>query len=259
MDRVLVDGVEIAPRTIAAEMQYHPAPSRERAWEAAATALVIRALLLQEATRLGVTAESENDENAGEALIQALLAREIDIPEPDEAICRRYWAANRAKFRSPDLYEAAHILFPAPPDDKPAREAAKLAALKSLELLKQDPRRFATLAKERSACASGTAGGILGQQTRGDLVPEFETFILSLEEGQLCPVPVPTRYGFHVLRLDRLVRGKELPFEAVASQIAKYLSSHSWQRAVGQYLRLLAGRATISGLEIDRAESPLVQ
>lgn len=259
MDRVLVNGVEIAPNAIAAEMQYHPAKDREQAWTAAATALVIRALLRQEAERLGVTAEGEDGENAEEATIQALLAREIATPEPDDATCERYWAANRAKFKSPDLYEAAHILFAARPDDEAAREAAKKAAAETLALLKEDSARFAALAKERSACPSGANGGLLGPQSRGDLVPEFETFVLALEEGQICPVPIATRYGFHVLRLDRLARGQELPFPAVAPRIARELSSRSWQRAVSQYLRVLAGRADISGLAIDAADSPLVQ
>ena len=259
MDRVLVNGVEIAPSAIAAEMQYHPAQNRAHAWTAAATALVIRTLLQQEAERLGVTADAEDGESAEEAKIQALLAREIATPEPDDATCRRYWAANRAKFKSPDLYEAAHILFAARPDDDAARQAAKDAAVETLAVLKEDPTQFANLAKDRSACPSGANGGRLGPQTRGDLVPEIETFVMALEEGQICPVPVATRYGFHVLRLDRLARGEELPFQAVAPRIARELSSRSWQRAVSQYLHLLAGRADIAGLAVDAADSPLVQ
>ncbi|HIJ39282.1 MAG TPA: peptidylprolyl isomerase, partial [Rhodospirillaceae bacterium] len=96
------------------------------------------------------------------------------------------------------------------------------------------------------------------QLCRGDLDPEIETFALSLEEGQICPVPIATRYGFHLLRLDRLVRGEVLPFEAVAAQITQHLAAQSWKRAVSQYLRVLAGRAKIDGLDMDAATSPLV-
>jgi len=197
MDAVLVNGAEIAPSAIAAEMQYHPARNRDEAWVNAATALVLRQLLLAEAERLGVAIEDE------EATIQALLLREVSTPDADEATCRRYWSANAAKFRAPDLYEAAHILFPAAPDDEAARALAKRSAEETLSLLREDPTRFAALARERSACPSGASGGLLGQQTRGDLVPEIETFIFGLEAGQICPVPIATRYGFHVLRLDR--------------------------------------------------------
>ena len=51
MEAILVNGAEIPPAAVAAEMQYHPAPSRQQAWTAAATALVIRQLLLQERSR----------------------------------------------------------------------------------------------------------------------------------------------------------------------------------------------------------------
>ena len=263
MDAVTVNGAEIPARAIAAEMQYHPASSQEEAWRQAATALVVRELLLQEAVRLGLTpAVDDGATGAGEAeeaLITSLLAREVTTPEADEEACRRYWAANRGKFRSPDVYEAAHILFAAVPDDEAARERAKTAALETLALLEKDPDRFAALARERSACPSAASGGLLGQQNRGDLVPEIETFVLAMEEGQICPVPIPTRYGYHLLRLDRLARGVALPFETAAPQIAQQLSALSWQRAVSQYLRILAGRARIEGLAFDAAATPLVQ
>ncbi|MGE0735896.1 MAG: peptidylprolyl isomerase [Alphaproteobacteria bacterium] len=261
MNTILVNGAEIPPHAVAAEMQYHPAPTQEQAWSTAATALVVRELLLQEAARLGVVARPDADDEANpeEAVIQALLAQEITTPEPDEATCRRYWAANAAKFRAPDVYEAAHILFAAPPDDAAGRETAKRLATETLALLQLEPKRFAALARERSACPSASAGGLLGQQSRGDLVPEIETFVMNLEEGQICPVPVATRYGFHVLRLDRLARGAALDFEAAQPKIEEYLVQHSWQRAVSQYLRVLAGRAKIEGLEIDGARTPLVQ
>lgn len=261
MERVFVNGAEIPPQAIAAEMQYHPAPSREAAWQAAAQALVIRQLLLQEAARLGFGAEPQAEEETSpeEALIAALLAQEMATPEPDEATCRRYWSMNQEKFRAPDVYEAAHILFAAPSEDEPARDAAKARAIETLALLQEDPTRFAALARERSACPSAASGGLLGQQSRGDLVPEIETFIAALEPGQICPVPVATRYGYHVLRLDRFVRGPTLPFETAAPRVAQMLRARSWQRAVSQYLRILAGRAQIEGVAIDSSSTPLVQ
>ncbi|HUH85118.1 MAG TPA: peptidylprolyl isomerase [Stellaceae bacterium] len=261
MQRVYVNGTEIPPQAIAAEMQYHPAPSREQAWTAAAHALVVRELLLQEAGRLGLAAEEDANGEATreESLIQLLLAQETTTPDADEAACRRYWSANPEKFRAPDVYEAAHILFPAAEAAAEARAGAKEKAIETLALLKEEPTRFAALARERSACPSAASGGLLGQQSRGDLVAEIETFIAALEPGQICPVPVATRYGYHVLRLDRFMRGAVLPFETAAPLIARQLAGGSWQRAVSQYLRVLAGRADIEGLAIDAATTPLVQ
>lgn len=261
MENVVVNGTEIPPQAIAAEMQYHPAPDRQQAWAEAATALVVQQLLLQEVSRLDIAPDvgTDGEPPDEEVLIQELLAREVVTPEADEETCRRYWSANPAKFTTPDVYEAAHILFPASPNDPTSYETAKQAATETLALLQQDPGRFAALARERSACPSAAAEGRLGQLSRGDLVPEIETFIVALQEGLICPVPIATRYGYHILRVDRFVAGTILPFEAAMALVERHLASQSWQRGVSQYLRVLAGRARIDGLVIDAAMTPLVQ
>ena len=80
-----------------------------------------------------------------------------------------------------------------------------------------------------------------------------------MEAGQICPEPVRTRYGVHVLRLDRKIAGQVLPFAQVRERIATYLEESSWRRAVAQYVALLAGDARIEGFDMPAASSPLVQ
>ena len=261
-----VNGVEISDHAINAELQYHPAGSIEQARAAAARALVVRELLLQAAARRGIDrpdppkqgqeGERETDD---EALIRTLLAREIRTPDPDAETCRRFYDNNLKRFRSPDLFEPAHILFPANPENAAATAQAKQQAAAVLAEVLAAPQRFADLARELSACPSAAQGGNLGQVSRGQTVPEFETFLLNLEPGQICPVPVKTRFGYHVLRLDRRIEGRQLPFDAVGDQIAAYLREHVWRRAVSQYLQLLVGQAEIRGIALNGASTPLVQ
>lgn len=235
------------------EMQYHPAENAGAARRAAAEWLVIRALLLDRAEAIGIEAVDEA------AAIKAVIEREVDIPAPEEAECRRYFDNNPSRFRSPDLVEAAHILLPASPDDGEQRARAEALAGELIEVLSVAPERFGEMARAQSACDSKHNDGRLGQLSRGDTVPEMETFLFNLEEGQLSPVPVKTRYGVHVVRVDKRVPGRALPYEAVADKIAEYLKEASWRRAFGQYVRLLAGGARITGFDIAAAESPLVQ
>jgi peptidyl-prolyl cis-trans isomerase C len=230
----------------------------------AAQALVVRELLLQEAARLGVDAapdETGEDDDAlpDEALIGRLIEREVRVPEAGEDECRRYYEANPARFRSPELFDAQHILFAAAPDDPEKRATAKASAEAALRDLAAAPERFAELARTLSDCPSRADGGSLGQVTRGSTVPEFETYLMSLDEGETCPVPVETRYGFHVLRLNRRAPGRALPFEAVRTGVAEFLADSVWRRAVHQYVMVLAGRASIEGIAIQGAASPLVQ
>ena len=262
---VRVDDVLIPEQVIAAEVQYHPAASLEGAREEAARALVVRALLLQEAARLGVgpgdapPAEDGAEETPEEATIRALLAREVRTPEADEATCRRWYDNNRKRFRSEDLVEAAHILFAARPDDPQALAAARARAEDALAVLSAEPARFAELARALSDCPSRGQGGSLGQIGKGQTVEEFESFLATLEDGQLCPVPARTRFGYHLIRLERRIPGRELPFELVRERIAGRLEAQTWRRGVAQYVKILAGRARIEGVTLEAASSPLVQ
>lgn len=264
MADVQVNGTRIVEAAILAEAQHHPAESPADAIAAAAEALVVRELLLQEAARHSLTLEPAVDdagrrETDDEALIRQLLAAEVEVPVADIETCRRYYDNNPGRFQSADLYEAAHILFAADPADCAAYDQAVAAAEQTLAVLQHDPEAFADIARSRSDCMSGQQGGALGQVGRGDTVPEVETFLVALEPGQICPVPVKSRYGAHVLRLDQKIAGRTLPFEAVQDRIADYLHEASWRRAVAQYIKLLAGRATIEGIRLDAATSALVQ
>jgi len=96
-------------------------------------------------------------------------------------------------------------------------------------------------------------GGNFGQITRGQVTPEFETMLMGLEPGQLCPVPVKTRYGVHIIYLHRHTPGRTLPFEMVRERIAEYLSEASWRRGVSQYIGLLIASAEIKGIDTEGA------
>lgn len=251
MDTIRVNDVEIGAAKIAEEMQYHPAASATAAQRAAAEALVVRELLRQEARAQGF--------GDGDAAVDRLLEAAVTTPEPDEASCRRYYESNRKRFRSPDLIEAQHILIAAAPDETEDRAKAKAKAADLARRAVADPACFAGLAREHSDCPSKANGGHLGQIGRGSLVPELETYIFAMKAGEICPVPVASRYGWHVVRVLERADGRELPFESVREAIAEYLTEASWRRAVSQYIALLAGRAAIEGIALRAAHSPLVQ
>jgi peptidyl-prolyl cis-trans isomerase C len=115
------------------------------------------------------------------------------------------------------------------------------------------------LAAEHSACPSREQGGNLGQVTPGSTVAEFERALETMQEGELLMRPVETRFGFHVIFLERKIEGVQLPFEHVADRIAGWLEAASWSKVVAQYIALLVSRAEISGINLKTAEGPLIQ
>jgi peptidyl-prolyl cis-trans isomerase C len=261
---VIVGEHEIPAATIAAEAQNHPAPSAEAAWNSASRALAVRQLLVDEAERLGIAAGERCDAEGRvlireDALIDALLEREVRVPQADEATCRRFYDHNQARFASPVLVEAAHILIEADPDDQFAMGLATGDARTLIRQLQAYPDRFADLARAHSACPSREQGGNLGQVAPGQMVKPFEQALFALPEHTLCLDPVKTRFGIHVIRSGRRVEASQLPFEAVQSTIADYLEEASYRRATAQYIAFLAGKAGVSGVELGGADGALVQ
>lgn len=260
---ITVNGKVILREMIAREVQNHPAEKPIMAWQAAARALVVRELLLQESMRLGIEAEPLRDsdgrsETLEEAAMRELIEREVVTPEPDEAACLRFYQQNRQRFRSGDLYEAAHILIAAADRNVAARSAARATADAILSAVRTDPKLFAEFARSHSDCKiSAKEGGRLGQLTRGQTVVEFETALQRMRLGEFAIAA--TRYGFHVVRLDHHAPGQVLPFELARDRIADYLATSVQRRALAQYVSILAGRAEISGVTLAAAASPLLQ
>lgn len=152
-----INDTEITDEQVFAEMQYHPAPSLPEAQKKAAEALAVRALLLQEAARLGITAPEglATQETVEDFVISRLLEQEVITPDPEEAACRHYYEQNLKTFRDAE--------------------------------------------------------------------------------------------------------GNPVLFTYVHTAIAAYLKEASWQMAIKQYLKMLAGKARIAGIRLHAADNPLVQ
>lgn len=254
---IVVDGTTITAREIAAELQYHPSPTAEEAWEAAARALVVRRLLLDAAAAAGIVAEDE------EAMIDGLLAQAITLPAVDDAAARRWLAAHPERFGATEAWDASHILIAADPDDEAERTAAKEKAAGLLAQVLERHGTLPDLARVHSACPSREQGGHLGQVARGTTVPEFEAALATLSAGEVCPEVVPSRYGMHVIRLHAHAPATRMPFEEVAGRVMADLRSLSWRQGVRQYVAVLASRARIEGFDLEgiagaRADGPLV-
>ena len=253
---VRVNGVRISPEAIAREMQHHEASDADTAWHAAARALAIRELLLQECRRRGLHAEPETDE-AGraecedDARIRALLDDAVMPEQPSEEECLRYYEARKERFRTPDLLEASHILIE-PGDDTPegwaqAEQKAKLI----LAEIGDSETAFAAAARAYSACPSAQQNGSLGQVRRGELLPVVQAVLDALPEGTVKQQPVRSPYGWHIIRLHRRIEGQNLPFKIVASKISDVLSARSWSRAATQFVLKMAAQAELEGVTID--------
>jgi peptidyl-prolyl cis-trans isomerase C len=189
--------------------------------------------------------------------IERLLLDEVRVPSPCEAECRRYYDTHSKEFRSGDIVHARHILFQVTPSVPIPHLRSK--AEQTLNELLRAPDRFEAVARELSNCPSGQHGGNLGQIGRGETVREFEQALFKLGPTGLLRELVRTRYGFHIVAVDRRVPGRMLPFEAARERIAARLKAVVEEKALRQYVSVLAGRAQIEGVDLNAAATPLVQ
>lgn len=248
---ISVNGVAIAEDAVAREMQHHPASSHQEAAHQAATALVVRELLVQRAGERDVAGATEDERIAN------LIGEEVRVPEPTDEEIARYYRRNSLQFTSPALYRAAHIFFPARVSNEAASAEAKAKAEAILAEVESDPPRFAELAAAHSACSSKEQGGSLGLVRKGDTNPEVEQALATMDVGST--ILARSRHGYHVLRLDDRAPATELPLDQAKGWIAEHLRKTSKRRAIAQYLQLLTARAKIDGIDLAAADSPLVQ
>jgi peptidyl-prolyl cis-trans isomerase C len=189
--------------------------------------------------------------------VERLLSDEVRVPSPSEVECRRYYETHPKEFQSGDIVHVRHILFQVTPSVPVPQLRAR--AERTLNELLREPDRFDAVARELSNCPSGQQGGNLGQIGRGDTVPEFERALFKLGPTGILRELVKTRYGFHIVALDRRIPGRMLPFAAVQERIVERLKSMVEEKAVRQYVSVLAGRAEIEGVDLNAAATPLVQ
>jgi len=198
---------------------------------------------------------------AASGAIEALLEQALQVPDPAEDACRRHYAAHQGDYRTGERVRARHILFAVTP-------GVDVAALRKraepifLEVRCDDGKssdRFADAARKWSNCPSGAEGGDLGWLSAEDCAPEFARELFGHAEVGVLPRLVHSRFGLHVVEVLAREPGVAQPFEMVRAALANSLRQQAFVTALRQYLRLLAGEAAVEGVELDAADTPLVQ
>ncbi len=245
---ITVNGTVISEKSLANELQYHPNENFNVVVQQAGQALVIRQLLIDEANKQGL--DTSNDEEA----MQKLIEKNINYDAPNAEICQRYFNSNKEKFMTMPLMEVDHILLAAAKDDIEGRDAAGNNAKVIISQLQQEQKNgesssFAALAKEHSACPSKENGGNLGQLSKGQTVPEFERQLMLLPEG-LSDKAIESRYGFHVVNINRKIEGKQLDYDMVSDKVRGYLINSASHLAIQAYIQSLVEQADVDGIDI---------
>jgi len=226
-------------------------------------------LLRQEAQATGLLSQDDAvgadgivSEVASDA-IDALIAQQVVVPEPTQQACERHYQAHEARYRTGEKVHARHILFALTQgmDVVKLRDRAEACLLdvRCHDGSGSGSGGFARAAREFSNCPSGADGGDLGWLTRDEVAPELARELFAQAQVGVLPRLVHSRFGLHVVEILAREPGREQPFCAVRGAVAMALRQHSFVTALRQYLQLLAGNARIVDVDLEAADTPLVQ
>ncbi len=211
-------------------------------------------LLRQAAQAAGIHAASTGD------AIEQLLERELTLPEPSDEAGRRHFEANAQRFGQGERLALRHVLFAVTPgvDVGALRQRAE-ALLFELRCAEPGSDAFAAAARRWSNCPTGADGGELGWVGRDDCAPEFAKDVFGQDSIGVLPRLVHSRFGLHVVDVRERQPATLPAYEQVRGAVMLSLKQQAWINALRQYLQRLAGAATLQGVTLDAADTPLVQ
>jgi len=148
-------------------------------------------------------------------------AGKVTVSEDD---IQDYYESNPEKFKSPKTVEARHILIKLGPDANAEEvESARQRIETVLEMAKEG-RDFAELAKQYSEGPTKTQGGNLGAFRREAMVKPFADKAFSMKAGEISE-PVRTRFGWHIIKVEKVNPEKTLTLSEAEGDILKNLKA----------------------------------
>ena len=134
------------------------------------------------------------------------IAKDISISEDELA---NLYEDEQERFSTDEERKAQHILV-----------ETEETANKVIELLNSGS-SFSELAKTYSLdTGSKENAGDLGFFTKGVMVPEFESTVFGMTQGQLSS-PVKSEFGYHIIKLNKVIESTLKSFDSVYDELVK--------------------------------------
>ncbi|MEN8807998.1 MAG: SurA N-terminal domain-containing protein [Desulfobacterales bacterium] len=136
---------------------------------------------------------------------------------------RTYYDNNKDEFYTPKTVEARHILIKV--DPQAGEKSVEEARQKALEVLKlaREGGDFAELAKKYSEGPTAPNGGYLGAFRKDAMVKPFADQAFAMKAGDVSE-PVQTRFGWHIIKVEKVNEATTTSFEAARDDIRRKLT-----------------------------------
>lgn len=170
-----------------------------------------------------------------------------DVKPVSEEEAKKYYDENKQMFSTPEQFQVRHILIATmgkEGDEAKVAAEAKTQALSILQQLKGNA-DFAALAKEKSEDPGSAAEGGLYTFSRGQVVPEFEAATLKLKPGDMTMEPVKTDYGYHIIKLEKVIPASVKNFDEVKAQLVTSLTDEAKTNKFSEYMDDIREKAKV--------------
>lgn len=175
-------------------------------------------------------------------LVSIEVRAKIHVSETE---MHEYYEANRQKYTEDESYRARHIFFKTG-EKSPADEIKRTMTTALMVLAEaKSGKDFAELAKNYSEDpAARKDGGDLGVFKKGDMQAELESAILSMKPGEVSEL-VYTPVGFHIIKLEERISGKQKPFEGLKGEIEEAIYRKKSEERFSQWAKELRSKASV--------------
>ena len=210
--------------------------------------MIAQELVYGDAKKSGVLKSKEYKAELKEAMkrVEKQLASKVwekqqyDKIKVSDADIKAYYDSHVNEFVEKEKVHARHILVKT---EAEAKDIIATFAGKQGDALKT---AFIDSAKKLSTGPSGPKGGDLGTFPRGQMVPEFNDKVFTMQVGTITTQPVKTQFGYHIIYLEEKSMGKKLGFDDVKNFIEQKLKMEKFKDAMGKKMQALKSGAKIS-------------
>lgn len=199
-----------------------------------------------ELKRQGEKVDESNPADKKNIKEQLLLMRVVDREVRSgvmvtESEIQRYYESHQTRFLMPDEYRISQILILRKPRE--TTEDARERAASVYSGLKQGA-DFAELALKHSDGPEATKGGNIGFVRQGELLPQIERALSTLELGQVAE-PIESSDGWHIIKLDEKRLPQFRPFAEVKTEIQTLVFQQKTEDVYQAWLGDLKNKAFI--------------
>ncbi|MBB5352036.1 peptidyl-prolyl cis-trans isomerase SurA [Haloferula luteola] len=166
-------------------------------------------------------------------------------PMPSEIDAEYRMAKDNLRDTSKDIIDYRKIFIPRIDANNPlATPDTQLAQAESLAEKLKEGADFAELAKESSADAFASEGGLQTHVPRPDLSPEFAAILFDAEEGKVIG-PLEDPAGFTIAKVERIQKGPAPPLSEVKELIDQRVRAKKTSERYDKWIEELRSRAMI--------------